>query len=299
MTNRGIGSDIGAHYLSRDKNGGGPQAKGTYNLPFSLMIPRINSIQPKGTDIVIQAKTVSGTSISGSEPSYQDKGYQDITNNQKNYFGDPRMVSSQINETTYLSEQPANKSLTVGLNLFSSDNRVSPAIDLNNSSIVFVSNRVNAPITDYADDPRVNTTVDDPNSFTYVSKNVLLENPASGLKVYLDAYISRFNDVRVFYALDQDDSLVNETVFVPFPGFNNFDVDGNMISQTNSDGSSDVKIPKYDQGFYDPPVDLFREYTFTNENLPSFKSFRIKIIGTSTNQSIVPQFRNLRAIALA
>ena len=298
-TDRGTGSAIGAHYLSRDTNGGGPEAKGTYNLPFNLMIPKINSIQPKGTDIVVQARTISETSISGSEPSYLDKGYQDITNYQKNYFEDPRMIASQINETTYLSEQPANKSLTVGLNLFTSDNRLSPAIDLDNSSIVFVSNRVNAPITDYATDPRVNTTVDDPNSFTYVSKNVLLENPASGLKVYLDAYISRFNDVRVFYALDQDDSLVNETVFVPFPGYNNFDIDGNLISQTNSDGSSDINIPKYDQGVNDPSIDLFREYTFTNENLPAFKSFRIKIIGTSTNQSVVPQFRNLRAIALA
>ena len=298
-TDRGIGSDLGAHYLSRDTNGGGLESKGTYNLSFNMMIPKINSIQPKGTDIVVQARTISETSISGGEPSYQDKGYQDITNNQKNYFEDPRMIASQINETTYLSEQPANKSLTVGLNLFSSDNRVSPAIDLDNSSLVLVTNRVNAPITDYANDPRVNTTVDDPNRFTYVSKNVLLENPASGLKVYLDAYISRFNDVRVFYALDQDDSLVNDTVFVPFPGYNNFDIDGNLISQTNSDGSPDVNIPKNDQSVNEPSIDLFREYTFTNENLPSFKSFRIKIIGTSTNQSIVPQIRNLRAIALA
>ena len=183
--------------------------------------------------------------------------------------------------------------------MFTSDNRLSPAIDLDNSSVVFVTNRVNAPITDYASDPRVNTTVDDPNNFTYVSKNVLLENPSTGLKVFLDAYISRYNDVRVFYALDQDDSLADETVFVPFPGYSNFDVDGNLISQTDSDGSSDVNIPKSDTLIANPDVNQFREYTFTNDNLPAFKSFRIKIIGTSTNQSIVPQIRNLRAIALA
>ena len=163
-----------------------------------------------------------------------------------------------------------------------------------------MTNRVNAPITNYATDPRVNTTVDDPNNFTYVSKNVLLENPASGLKVYLDAYISRYNDVRVFYALDQDDSLAAETVFVPFPGYGNFDIDGNLISQVDNDGSSDINIPKYDDLIVQSPgIDQFREYVFSNDNLPAFKSFRIKIIGTSTNQSIVPQFRNLRAIALA
>ncbi len=142
--------------------------------------------------------------------------------------------------------------------------------------------------------------VNDPNNFVYVSKNVLLENPASGLKVYLDGYISSFNDVRMFYALDQEDSLAEETVFTPFPGFGNFDADGNLISQKDSDGTSDINIPKYDDLIVQSPaIDQFREYTFSNDELPAFNSFRIKIIGTSTNQSVVPQFRNLRVIALA
>ena len=298
-TDRGSGSTLGTKFFNTDTKAGGNKAKGTYNLPFNLMIPKINTIEPKGTDVVIQARTISETSISGTEASFVDKGYIEVTNFQKNYFEDPRMIASQINENTYLSTQPGNKSLTVGVNFFTSDNRLSPAIDLDNSSVVFVTNRVNAPITDYASDPRVNTTVDDPNNFTYVSKNVLLENPATGLKVYLDAYISRYNDVRVFYALDQEDSLADETVFVPFPGYGNFDIDGNLISQTDSDGSSDINIPKYDTLIPVPRIDQFREYTFTNDNLPAFKSFRIKIIGTSTNQSIVPQIRNLRTIALA
>ena len=297
---RSAGTVFGSRYFETNAKAGGTNAKGTYNLPFNLMIPKINTIEPKGTDVVIQARTISETSISGGEASYVDKGYTEVTNFRKNYFEDPRMIASQINENTYLTTQPGNKSFTAGINLFSSDNRLSPAIDLDNSSIVFVTNRVNAPITNYATDPRVNTTVDDPNNFTYVSKNVLLENPASGLKVYLDAYISRYNDVRVFYALDQDDSLADETVFVPFPGYGNFDVDGNLISQVDNDGSSDINIPKYDDFIVQSPgIDQFREYTFSNDNLPAFKSFRIKIIGTSTNQSIVPQFRNLRAIALA
>jgi hypothetical protein len=297
---RSTGTVFGPAYFANDTKAGGNNAKGTYNLPFNLIIPKVNTIQPKGTDVVIQARTISETSISGSEASFVDKGYTEVTNYQKNYFEDPRMIASQINENTYLTTQPGNKSLTLGINLFSDDNRLSPAIDLDNSSIVFVTNRVNTPITNYATDPRVNTTVDDPNNFTYVSKNVLLENPASGLKVYLDAYISRFNDVRLFYALDQEDSLTEETVFVPFPGYENFDVDGNLISQSDNDGSSDINIPKYDDFITQSPrADQFREYTFTNDSLPAFKSFRVKIIGTSTNQSIVPQFRNLRVIALA
>ena len=46
-------------------------------------------------------------------------------------------------------------------------------------------------------------------------------------------------------------------------------------------------------------MEQFREYKFTANNLNPFSAFRIKIIGTSTNSAVVPQFRNLRVIALA
>jgi len=43
----------------------------------------------------------------------------------------------------------------------------------------------------------------------------------------------------------------------------------------------------------------YREHEFTIENLPSFKLYSIKVIGTSTNQSCPPRIRDFRAIALA
>jgi hypothetical protein len=208
------------------------------------------------------------------------------------------MVASQVNENSYLPTLPGNKSFGMSLNMFTYDRRLTPALDLDHSSIVFVTNRINSPVTDYATDPRVNTVADDPHNFMYVSKNVILENPATSLKVYLDAYISNYNDVRVFFALNQD-TTAKETVFVPFPGYANFDIEGNIISNSNSDGTSDIFIPKSDVYTVDPTLDLFREYTFTADKIPPFSSFRIKIVGTSTNQAIVPQFRNLRAVALA
>ena len=297
-TNRTSGSPLGSLYFNRTTTAGGNGSKGSYNLPFNIIVPKYTTIEPKGCNIISQVRTISQTSISGREASYTDKGFQEISNYQKLHFDTPRMVASQINENTYLSTLPGNKSFTMSLNLFTYDNRLTPAVDLDHSSVVFVTNRINSPITDYANDPRVNTVQDDPNNFIYVSKNVVLENPATSLKVYLDSYVSNYNDVRVFYALNQD-RTANETVFVPFPGYSNFDIDGNIISNANSDGSSDVFIPKTDIYESEPTLDLFREYTFTADRLAPFSSFRIKIIGTSTNQAIVPQFRNLRAVALA
>jgi len=297
-TDRSSGSPLGALYFNESTSAGGNGSKGSYNLPFSLIVPKYTTIEPKGCNVISQVRTITQTSISGGEASYADRGYQEIANYQKNYFDTPRMVASQVNENAYLSTLPGNKSFGMSLNLFTYDRRLTPAIDLDHSSVVFVTNRINSPVTDYANDPRVNTVSEDPHNFMYVSKNVILENPASSLKVYLDAYVSNYNDVRVFYALNQD-TTANETVFVPFPGYGNFDIDGNIISNANSNGTSDVFIPKTDVYTVEPTLDLFREYTFTADRIPPFTSFRIKIVGTSTNQAIVPQFRNLRAVALA
>ena len=61
----------------------------------------------------------------------------------------------------------------------------------------------------------------------------------------------------------------------------------------------DERKEKTDKLTQTPAINDFTEYKFTMDNLPPFKSFRLKLIGTSTNQAVVPQFRNLRAIALA
>ena len=69
--------------------------------------------------------------------------------------------------------------------------------------------------------------------------------------------------------------------------------------RTKSDGSSNLKVPKVDQYVQTPTSDLFKEYTFSTDDLSPFAQFRIKIVGTSTNAAVVPQLRNLRATALA
>jgi len=43
----------------------------------------------------------------------------------------------------------------------------------------------------------------------------------------------------------------------------------------------------------------FKEYVFTADQLPSFRSYRIKILLTSTSQVYVPRIKDLRVIALA
>ena len=63
-----------------------------------------------------------------------------------------------------------------------------------------------------------------------MTKNVALENPASALQVFLDGYVPLESDLRCFYALNQD-GPVDSAIFVPFPGFGNFN--------SNIEGSTD------------------------------------------------------------
>jgi hypothetical protein len=131
-----------------------------------------------------------------------------------------------------------------------------------------------------------------------VTKNVVLENPATSIQVLLDAYVQEACDIRVFFALNQDLPL-RETVFIPFPGYNNIDPTGATISNTNNDGRPDQRVPTRDTVLAEPTPEYFSEYKFTSENLDPYSSYRIKIVGSSTNGAVVPQIKNLRVISFA
>ena len=279
--------------------GGGDQMRGTYNVPFSQVIPNITTITPTGTSIEPSMRTVSSTSISGSEGSFVDQGFERISLDRSNYFDSQRMVASPINEQTFLDDLPGNKSLTVSLNMNTADTRVTPAVDLDQMAMTFVSNRVNQPISNYATDSRVDMVGTDPNKFMYVTPNITLENPGTSIQVYLDAYITEHSDIRLFYAIDQNDVNVKEVIFTPFPGFDNFASNGSVIDGANNNGSPDNKMVKTDVITQTPSITNFREYQFSIDKLPAFSSFRIKLVGTSVNQASPPMIRNFRALGLA
>ena len=65
------------------------------------------------------------------------------------------------------------------------------------------------------------------------------------------------------------------------------------------DGSSDKVVPKTDVLASDSADLVFRDYEFSIDNLPEFKYFTIKLVGTSTNQAYPPRIKDLRVIALA
>ena len=104
--------------------------------------------------------------------------------------------------------------------------------------------------------------------------------------------------VTSLHGTNQGQPNVNETNVYRFHAGSNLNANGQIISNKNSDGLSDSLVLKSNSIGYDNFND-YKEYTFTSDNLPSFKSYRIKLILTSTNQCHAPRVRNLRVLALA
>jgi len=187
--------------------------------------------------------------------------------------------------------------MNIRLTLGTTNSKVTPVIDTQRISAIFTSNRVNDEIENYATDPRVDSINEDPSAFQYISGETTLETPASSIKIILDAHINLYSDIRAFYAISDNQNF--EPIFIPFPGYNNLNSKGEIINFEDSDGSSDKFIYSSSALGFIPQELEYREHTFTADQLPAFRSYRIKLVMTSTNQVYVPRIRNLRVIALA
>lgn len=183
------------------------------------------------------------------------------------------------------------------LRLDTTNTYLSPVVDTQRVSTILTSNRVNSVITNYATDNRTGSIFDDPTAFQYISKEITLETPATSIKVILNSYINSYHDIRAFYSIGENPGF--EPIFTPFPGYDNLDFRSQVISLENSSGRPDSYVtPSTSLEFNSELLD-FKEYNFTADNLPPFRSYRIKLVATSTNQVYVPRIKDLRVIALA
>jgi hypothetical protein len=294
---RSIDTGYPVLYANQTKSTGGYNTRATQNMPFEIITPLVQNLTVQGTSLSAEVRTITGQSLSGNEIPFTDIGFEPITINAPNYLDSTRIIASKVNEDNKLSNLPGNKSMNMRLTLGTTDTRLSPVLDTQRISTILTSNRVNSIIEDYATDARVDTIDEDPSAFQYISKEIALENPASSIKIILDAHINLYSDIRALYAISENQNF--DPIFTPFPGWNNLNQRGEIISFENSNGLSDSFVsPSNSVGFTSPELE-YKEYVFTADQLPSFRSFRIKLVMTSTNQVYVPRVKNLRVISLA
>ena len=281
-------------FFSSTKRGGGVNVTATQNIQFETITPNVTTMTPPGTTIGGRIRTISATSVDGSEQSFADQGFEPIALNNQTHFETPRMVASKVNEDRQLSDLPGNKSLTFEVLMTSNNPNVSPVIDLDRVSTVLTTNRINSPVSNFATDSRVNETGQDPCASTYVSNLIQLDNPATDITVEFAAYRRSGSDIRVFFKTISEGSSENsmDRDFELFPGFDNIDQNGKIINLSNNSGRSDDQITPSVGG-------EFKDYTFSSRELPPFTKFQIKIDMVGTDQAKPPFIKELRAIAIA
>jgi len=268
----------------------GPKA--SQNIQFDSLRPNIQSLLPETTSLDAKIRTVTGKSVNGTELPFSAKEFESISLNSNNYFDNPRIIASRVNEVANLQSYLGYKSFVMEMTLSTSDTKVSPIIDLDRVNIITTMNRLDRPVANYVTDPRVNSLYDDPTSAIYISKIIRLQKGADSLKVYFDAYRDVSNEIIVMYRLLRSDTPDDQQLFELFPGFRNVDLNGNVIDPKNNDGTPDINVlPSSSESEY-------RSYEYTAKDLPLFNGFQIKIIMAGRNQSVVPKIKDLRAIAV-
>lgn len=297
QVNRGSGSSFPQLFTNETKSAGGNNINASQNIQFEILRPNIQTSVLNSTHITSKVRTVSGTSVDGNEISFTDKGFQNISLNANNYFDSPRLICSKVNENSRLTTLPGKKSLTLSLDFSSTNSFVSPTLDLHRVSMHLISNSVNNPVSDYITDDRVASLEKDPSAFVYATNSIQIESPATAIKIIVAAYVNQFNDLRALYAIQNDPN--EDPIYYPFPGFSNLNSSKQTINTSLNDGTPDTFISKTDVLSYLEEPNLFKDYEFTADNLPPFRYFSIKLIGSSTNQAYPPKLKDLRVIALA
>ena len=281
----------GGTYSSTPTVGSFNGPKATQNITFNSIKPNIQTILPESTSIEARIRTTTGTSVNGTEVSFADRGFEDISLNSTNELSETSAICSKINELSKLTTLPGNRSFTMELLISTTDSKVSPMVDLHRVNIITIMNRIDNPVSDFVLEPKVNQLSGDPNSAIYVSKIVKLQKSADSLKVLFDAYRHSTNDIRVMYRLLRNDTPDSQQLYEFFPGYDNLDENGDVINSSRNNGKSDRFVQPSNT------LDDFGNYEFTGKNITPFNGFQIKIIMTGTNQSYVPLIRDLRAIA--
>lgn len=263
---------------SSSGRGGGSNVTATENYKYNRSYLSANVLRLPDTSISFAAKTVSGTSVAGSETPWQkDATYNPIYPNTTRVHDTVRLVGSAENETASLAGE---RSLAVRASMQTSSNYVSPAIDLQRLSATLIGSRIDrqagSPATGF-NVPRSFVAETDEINGSSVSKHIFkpvtLIQPAIGLKVIFAANRPANTYIDLYYKVLGSGS----------------DISFNDVKWTLAAIDEEIQT--------DNQRDIFREYQYTIEE-DQFTRFVFKIVFSSSDESKYPRIRDFRAIAL-
>ena len=187
---------------------------------------------------------------------------------------------------SYSNEQndlDGDKSFKIQLGMSSQTSTVSPVIDLRKCSMIVIANDVNNDATD--EDIGIGEA-----RSKYVSRQVVLDDgqEAEDLRVYLSQYVPNGTDVKVY------GRFLHQSDPAPFE-------EKDWIELTTTPPT--VTSSSFIEYTYDiPSTELdgngVLEYITDGVTYTGYKTFAVKVVLLSSQTSVVPKCRELRAIAL-
>lgn len=254
-------------------------------VQFDIITPNFTTLQPDDTSLTFQSKMTTGKSlaaVTGQQVRYQkDANWSsEVVVNDENYLNAPRLIAKTANETAELGSGVKSLEFKVQMDTVRGD--VSPLIDAQRLSVTTQNNLIDNQASGAASGFNV--------PLSYVAETVAfggsslakhitsvanLEESAVGLKVMISAVKPSGSDFDLYYRTAND-------------GVNIFEVDWTLQSAEQTIA---------------PDPNNFRDYRFLvggdGGSLDPFTQYQFKIVMRSNNSSLVPVFKDLRAIALA
>ncbi len=193
-----------------------------------------------------------------------------------NYLDAPSVLRSSV-----------SNSLDLNINIKLTSPYISPVFNTDSFSVTTVSNRIEYLSTDtYSIAPNASgRSLDETSpqsgdeSFKSISSKVLLENPASDMRIIFDVLKNASSDFDVYVKLITPQDNVSEDL-----------INWIKLDKYDKTASNNTELSEYD-------LQLSEHCTLWDENV-EYISYRVKLVGRSSNSCRPVIFQNLRAIAI-
>jgi hypothetical protein len=245
--------------------GGGSSVTASENRHIDVMHPVLQNLQVPGTSLRFFATIYSSQSIDGSEAAHQPSAEFEILPNKNFTFIAPKMVGSAIQESQNMS---SNKSLSIRCVLSTTDEALSPVIDMNRASVHTIQNIVSSNSGSEA------VTSGGAELTRYITKKVELNEEADTATVFMNVNRPGSSNVDLYYRFLEGGSSadISDVAFIAATPAESIPVNENSYSEV-----------RYD-------ID---ETVLSNA---SFGTIQFKIVLRSTVSSTPPKVKDFRAI---
>ena len=227
--------DLSSYHLSytnavQSTIGGGENGQITKNMYYDVLHTLIPSLTYKDCTLLSSVRRTGTNSPESSslDTTFTMRTTNDfITLNDNNFFERPSIIASSINEQSHVTGGPTSKSFECRLQFSSTNQNLSPVIDVGTIGALAIMNRIN-DIDSASDLPTQTVHIDstepdgDNNAMVYITRKVNLKNPATSLKVIADNFRPPETDLKFMFKILKND----ETTPIDDLGFEYFNTTG-------------------------------------------------------------------------